>query len=101
MIPDHALKPVDALATILRLDTNPNPAGQPQGQHGCPPRAATRRATAAGSAPAGTRRTRPVGRTTSTVGSGTTRTAANVGAGPEGGSVVVGGTRSASSRRRA
>ena len=27
MIPDHGLEPIDALATNLRLDTNPNPAG--------------------------------------------------------------------------
>src|SRR5262249_4668908 len=53
----------------------------PEGQHGPPPRAATSRATAAGSALTGTRRTSPVGRTTAAVGSGTTRTGANVGAG--------------------
>src|SRR5262249_22282898 len=101
MIPDHGLQPVEALASILRLDADPDPAGQSQSQHGYLPSAATRRATAAGSTPTETRTTRLVGRMTSTVGSEMTRTAAKVGAGPEGVSGVVGGTRTASSRRRA
>ena len=48
------------------------------------PSAATRRATAAGSAPTGTRTSNPPGRTISIVGSGITRTAANDGLGTAG-----------------
>src|SRR5262245_6908498 len=72
---------VEALAPVLRLEAKPNPPGQPEGQHAPPPRAATSRATAVGSVPTGTRTISPLGRTTSAVGSGTTRTGANAGAG--------------------
>src|SRR5262249_5529654 len=78
---DHGLEPVEALPAIDGLGADPNAAGETEGQHGPPPRAATRRATAAGSAPAGTRMTTPVGSTTSTGMPGTTRTAAKLGGG--------------------
>src|SRR5207248_2704588 len=51
VIPDHGLEPVEALPAVLWLDTDPDSAGQTEGQHGPPPSAATSRATAAGSAP--------------------------------------------------
>lgn len=65
------------------------------------PSAATRRATTAGSAPTGTRTTRPHGRTTSTVGSAITRTAANDGLGVGGAAGRRDLSRPASSRRLA
>src|SRR5262249_23401503 len=74
-------QPVDALAPVLRLEADPDPPGQPEGQHGAPPRATTSRATAAVSAPIGTRTISPLGKTTSAGGSRTTRTGANVGVG--------------------
>jgi hypothetical protein len=46
---------VEALPTVLRLDADPNPPDHAEGQHGPPPREATRRATAAGSAATGAR----------------------------------------------
>src|SRR5262249_47346135 len=78
---DHGLEPVEALPAIDGLGAYPNPAGETEGQHGPPPSAATRRATASGSAPAGTRTTTPVGSTTSSGMPGTTRTAAKLGGG--------------------
>src|SRR5262249_17960189 len=95
VVADHGLQAVEALATVLRLGTDPDPPGQAEGGHGCPPRAAIRRATAAGSAPSGTRTSKPLGRITSAVRSGRTRTGANVGAGGPGS-----GSRVASRRRQ-
>src|SRR5262249_35201386 len=101
VVADHGLEAVKALATVLRLDTDPDPPGQAEGEHSCLPRAATRRATASGSAPSGTRTTTPPGNTSSALGSVTTWTAANLGT--EGGEVVgiPSCPLSASSRRRA
>src|SRR5262249_32828265 len=71
---------VDALAPILRLAGDPDPPGEAKGQHAPPPKAAMSRAITTGSVPIGTRTTSPVGRMTSAVASGTTRTAAKAGA---------------------
>src|SRR5262249_50217668 len=93
----HRPEAGEALATILRGGAGPNSAGETEGQHGSPPSAATRRATAAGSAPAGTRTTTPVGSTTSTGMLGTTRTAAKLGGG---GAEAIGALPRAMSRFR-
>src|SRR5207253_476340 len=97
----HHLQSVETFATILRGGADPDPAGQTEGQHGAPRSARTSRATAAGSAPTGTRRTNPLGTTISTVGSEINRTAANDGFGPGGAGAFGDWLRRASSRRLA
>src|SRR5262249_21529857 len=97
----HRLKSGEALAAVLRGGADPDPAGQPEGQHGAPRSAWTSRATAAASAPTGMRRTTPPGTTISTVGSGITRTAANDGFGLNWRGEVGACSRRASSRRLA
>src|SRR5262245_52100403 len=96
----NRLKPVETFATILRGRADPDPAGQPEGQHGAPRNARTNRATAATSAATGARRMIPPGTTISTVGSEVTRTAANDGFGA-GAGAFGDGLRRASSRRLA
>ena len=96
---DDGREPVVALAAVHGIDTQPDAAGQPEGQHGRAPKAVTSWATAAGSAPAGTRTTTPVGSTTSTTAGGVTRTGTKVGTGGVGGPDSW--SRAASSRRQA
>src|SRR5262249_21346814 len=101
VVPDHGLQAVEALATVLRLDTDPDLPGQAEGEHGGLPRAATRRATAAGSAPSGTWTISPPGNTSSALRSATTWTAANLGAESAGVVVIVFRPLTANWRRRA
>ena len=95
---DHRLEAVEALPPVLRGGADPDPAGQPEGQHCTPRSALTSRATATGSALLGIRTSRPVGSTTSTTGSAITRTAAKDGLGV-GAAGSAGCPRQASSRR--
>src|SRR5262249_25884563 len=95
------LQPDEALPPILRGDADPDPAGQPEGQHVPPRRATTSRATAAASAPTGARRISPPGTTISTTGSGITRTAANEGLAVAAAAAFGDCSRRASSRRLA
>src|SRR5262245_11041328 len=95
------LQPVEALPPILRASADPDPAGQPEGQHVPPRRATTSRATAPASAPTGARRTSPPGTTIAIIGSGITRTAANEGLAVAAAAAFGGCSRRASSRRLA
>jgi hypothetical protein len=60
----HGGEGVEPRAGVHWVDAHADSAGQAEGQNGVPPRAATSRATAAGSAATGARTTSPVGRMT-------------------------------------
>jgi hypothetical protein len=75
--PHHAGQGVDPLAAVHRLDCHEHAAAGQQGQRDAAPTAATSRVTASGGAVSGRRTTTPEGRTTSAIGSATTRTGTN------------------------